>query len=133
MSWNEQVIKGGEQQILQPRIVLYAPAGVGKSTFGSKLPRPIFVDLDRGIDDVNVDRVPAPKSWTLALALIRSIAAEPGEYKSLVIDTVDPLEEMAIDHVLQLGGKKSLNDFDYGAGYTAVSSEWKLLLSELDT
>jgi hypothetical protein len=132
MSWNEQVIKGGEQKIMAPRIVLYAPSGGGKSTFGSTLPRPLFIDFDRGIDDVNVDRIPGPKSWAASIALVRAIAAEPGEYKSLVIDTVDPLEEMAIDHVLQIGGKKSLNDFDYGAGYTAVSSEWKLLLSELD-
>ena len=131
--WAGQVIKGGEQKILQPRIVLYAPAGVGKSTFGSKLPKPLFLDFDRGIDDVNVDRIPGPKSWAQALALVRAIAADPGGYKSIVIDTVDPLEEMAIDHVLQLGGKKSLNDFDFGAGYTAVSSEWKLLLAELDT
>jgi AAA domain len=131
--WAEQVIKGGEQKILQPRIVLYAPAGVGKSTFGSTLSKPIFLDFDRGIDDLNVDRIPGPKNWSGALAIVRAIAADPRDYKSLVIDTVDPLEEMAIDHVLQIGGKKSLNDFDYGAGYNAVSSEWKLLLAELDT
>jgi AAA domain len=130
--WGEQVIKGGQQKVLQPRVLLYAPAGVGKSTFGSKLPKPIFIDFDRGIDDVNVDRIPGPKTWEATLSLLRSIAADPMGYQSLVIDTVDPLEEMAIDYVLQKSGKTSLGDFDFGAGYNAVAMQWKLLLAELD-
>jgi hypothetical protein len=66
------------------------------------------------------------------MALIRAIAADPMTYKSLVIDTVDPLEEQAIEHILRTSGKKSLADFDFGAGYNAVAMEWKLLLAELD-
>jgi hypothetical protein len=131
--WTDMVVKGGTQKVLQPRIVLYAPAGVGKSTFGSRLPKPIFIDFDRGVDDVNVDRIPGPKTWADALSIIRSIAAAPGDYKSLVIDTVDPLEEMAIDHVAMEAGKTfaKMND-DYGSGYIAVAMAWKLFLAELD-
>jgi hypothetical protein len=131
--WTDMVVKGGTQKVLQPRIVLYAPAGVGKSTFGSRLPKPVFIDFDRGVDDVNVDRIPGPKTWADALSIIRSIAAAPGDYKSLVIDTVDPLEEMAIDHVATESGKTfdKMND-DYGSGYIAVSMVWKLFLAELD-
>lgn len=132
MTWNQQVVKGGEQKILQPRILLYASAGVGKSTWGSKLPKPVFIDYDHGVDDVNVDRIPGPKTWTESIALIRAVAADPMSYKSLVIDTVDPLEEQAIEHVLKLASKKSLGDFDFGAGYNAVAMEWKLLLAEFD-
>jgi hypothetical protein len=132
MSWNEQVIKGGEQRILAPRIFLYAPAGLGKSTFGSRLPAPIFVDFDRGIDDVRVDRVPGPKTWDESMALIRAIAAEPGAYKSLVIDTVDPLEELCVEHVLRMMGLKALGDGKMGAAYFAVEAQWKLFLAECD-
>jgi len=132
MSWNQQVVKGGEQKVLAPRLFLYATAGVGKSTFGSKLPRPVFLDYDHGVDDVNVDRIPGPKTWPESMARIRDIAADPKGYKSLVLDTVDPLEEQAIEHILRQTGKKSLADFDFGAGYNAVAAEWKLLLAELD-
>ena len=132
MSWNQQVVKGGEQKIMQPRVMVYAGAGVGKSTFGSKLPKPVFIDYDHGVDDVNVDRIPGPKTWAESMALIRAVAADPMGYKSLVLDTVDPLEEQAIEHILHQTGKKSLADFDFGAGYNAVAQEWKLLLAELD-
>jgi len=132
-SWSSKIILGGSQRVLQPRIVLYASAGVGKSTWGSTLPRPLFLDFDHGVDDLRVDRIPGPDTWADALALVREIAKTPGEYRSLVIDTLDPLEELATDHVLAEGKKKTLADFAFGAGYAAVANEWKLFLAELDT
>jgi hypothetical protein len=132
MGWNDQIVKGGEQKVLAPRLFLYAPAGVGKSTFGSRLPKPILLDWDKGVDDVNVDRVTGPKTWEESMALVRSIAADPMGYKSLVVDTVDPLEELAIDYVLRMMGLKSLGDAKMGAAYFAVEAAWKLFLAELD-
>jgi hypothetical protein len=133
-SWADQVVKGGEQQVLQPRLFVYGPGGVGKSTFGSRLPRPIFIDIDKGIDEIRVDRVgESPKSWADAMRLIREIAADPHGYESLVIDTVDPLEALCTDHVVKEAGKSfaRMND-DYGAGYIAVAAEWRIFLAELD-
>jgi hypothetical protein len=132
MSWKDAVIKGGEQQILAPRLFLYAPAGTGKSTFGSRLPKPVLLDWDKGVDDVNVDRIPGPKTWEESMALVRAIAADPMGYKSLVVDTVDPLEELAIEYVLRRMGLKSLGEGKMGAAYFAVEAEWKLFLAELD-
>lgn len=67
------------------------------------------------------------------MSTIRDIATDPNGYRSLVLDTVDPLEELAIEYVLKRSGKKSLADFDFGAGYNAVAMEWKVMLAELDT
>jgi hypothetical protein len=133
MTWTGKVVKGGSQKILQPRIMVYGTAGIGKSSFGATLPEPIFVDFDHGIDDVNVDRVPGPTTWKDSMEVVRSIASSPGKDKSLVIDTVDPLEEQAIEHVSTEAGKSfaKMND-DYGSGYVAVAAVWKLLLAELD-
>jgi hypothetical protein len=133
MNWTDRVVKAGTQQVLQPRLFVYGIAGIGKSTFGARLPSPLFVDFDHGVDDVHVDRIPGPKTWTESMDLIRSIAANPGAYKSLVIDTVDPLEEMAQDYVAQEAGKSfsKMND-EFGAGHIAVGSAWKLFLAELD-
>jgi hypothetical protein len=132
MGWNDQIVKGGEQKVLAPRLFLYAPAGVGKSTFGSRLPKPILLDWDKGVDDVNVDRVTGPKTWEESMALVRSIAADPMGYKSLVVDTVDPLEELAVEYVLRQMGLKALGDGKMGAAYFAVEAAWKLFLAELD-
>jgi len=132
MSWSTQVVKGSERKVLRPRLFIYGSAGVGKTSMGAKLPKPIFVDYDKGADYINVDRVPGPKTWADSMALFRGIAADPMSYESLVIDTVDPLEELAIDHVCKTAGKASLAAFDFGAGYDAVRTLWTTFLAELD-
>jgi hypothetical protein len=134
MGWSDAVTKGGEQKVYPPRLFVYGPGGVGKSTLGSKLPRPIFIDIDRGIDEIRVDRMKeTPKTWADTLKLVREIAASPSGYESLVLDTVDPLEEMCMEHVSKEAGKtfQAMND-QFGAGYVAVANEWKVLLAEFD-
>jgi len=133
MSWTNKIIKSGEQKVLQPRLVVVGVIGVGKSSFGASLPDPIFIDFDRnGVDYIRVDRLDGPKTWPESLGLVREIASSPGKYKSLVIDTMDPLEEQATEFVLKEAGKTSLAQFDFGAGYNQVAMLWKELLSELD-
>jgi hypothetical protein len=132
MSWSEQVIKGGEQKVLQPRIAIYGPQGVGKSSFCAALPKPVVIDYDKGLDYIKVDRIKAPSTWENSLLLVRQIAEDPRGYESLVIDTMEPLEDLAIQFVLQKHGKGALSDFDWGAGYNSVAAEWKIFLNLLD-
>jgi hypothetical protein len=132
MSWSSQIVKAEDRRVTSPRIVIVGLPGCGKTSFAAQMPKPILIDFDKGAHEVKVDRIPPPDSWTTSLALIRQIAADPQGYKTLVIDTMDPLEELAIDHVLEKAGKSALSDFNFADGYNAVSFEWKLLLSELD-
>jgi hypothetical protein len=62
MSWTTRVIEGGKQKVLQPRLFLYGVPGVGKSSFGAKLPKPVMIDFDKGIDYVSADRIHGPKA-----------------------------------------------------------------------
>jgi AAA domain len=141
MNWSGKIVSTAEREHLPPRILIYGPAGIGKSSFYAGrsaanvagLPSPIAIDYDRGIDELPVDRVPGPETWEESLALVKDIASDPGEYRSLVIDTVDPLEALATEYVLRIGKKKALSDFKWGDGYSAILAEWKLLLAELDT
>lgn len=131
MSWQNRIIMTDKP--LPPRAVYYGSAGVGKSTLASKMPNPILLDWDKGVEQIKtMPRIPGPKSWNESLELIREIARDPGEFKTLVIDTVDPLEDLAEDYVCAQASKKSIGDFDYGAGYEALAGQWRVLLNELD-
>lgn len=114
-----------------PRMLIYGQPGVGKSTFAAKLPKPIFIDLDRGIDQLRVDRL-RTGNWNDTLELLRQIASDPGEYRSIAIDTIDLLEEAATVFVCERGNKQTLGDFGYGAGYEALGGEWRILLALLE-
>jgi hypothetical protein len=119
-------IKTGDKHLL------FGMPGVGKSTVASQADSPLFVDYDRGIKQLRVDRVPGPSTWLDAMGLFREIATEKHAYKTLVIDTVDPLEELAVQHVCRVGHKASLGDFGFGEGYAALKNEWRTMLSILD-
>jgi hypothetical protein len=121
-----------EEQHKPPRIILYAGAGVGKSSFAASMPDPVLIDWDKGAGEIVVPKLPGPGTWEESLALIRKIAADPGPYKTLAIDTVDPLETMAETFICQRDKKKDIGNYDFGAGYHALAAEWRVLLAELD-
>lgn len=129
--WSTKIIGGLTRHGL--KALCYGPSGVGKTSFVKSMPKPILIDYDKGANQSGIDRIPGPATWPDALHLIRSIAADPRGYKTLAIDTLDPLEEVATAYVCRQAGKKSLADIgNFGAGYDALKAEWRVLLSALD-
>ena len=56
------VVKG---RIPKPAILLiYGPVCVGKSTFASAAPRPIFLGAEDGTSELDVERFPQPRAWS---------------------------------------------------------------------
>ena len=49
------------------KTVLYGPEGIGKSTFASHFPNPVFIDTEGGTKRLNVKRLPQPTSWAMLL------------------------------------------------------------------
>ena len=49
------------------KTVLYGPEGIGKSTFASHFPDPVFIDTEGGTKRLNVARLPQPTSWAMLL------------------------------------------------------------------
>ena len=129
IDWKSQVITGPRD--VAPRVLVYGVPGVGKSTFASQAPRPIAIDSDRGLEQLGVERIPGPGTWLAALALIGELVDTSG-YGTIVIDTIDPLEELATAYVCGEGKKKGLADFEWGAGYEALAQQWRVLLSTLE-
>lgn len=112
------------------KVVIYGVEGVGKSTFASKFPEPLFIDLEGSTNNMNVKRLEAPKSWTVLLQQLDWIMANK-ICKTLVIDTADYLEEyLCKPHVVstrpnQKGAYvKNIEDYGYGAGYKHLGEVW---------
>ena len=126
-----------EQEHKPVRVAIVGAAGIGKTSFGASMPNPILIDWDKGAGETRVKRLPGPTTWEDALSLIRSIGRGPGPYKTLVIDTIDPLETLCESFVCRRDDRKDISTLkngkdDYGAGYHALAAEWRVLLAELD-
>ena len=42
------------------KVVVYGPEGIGKSTFASRFPNPVFIDTEGSTKDMDVARLPRP-------------------------------------------------------------------------
>ncbi|WP_041137870.1 ATP-binding protein [Beduini massiliensis] len=114
------------------KVVVYGVEGVGKSTFASKFPDPIFIDTEGSTSKLNVKRLPKPTSYEMMNEEIRHVILHPDICKTLVIDTADWAEQYIVDYVLNKHQKKGIEDFGYGNGYVYVKEEVARFLHLLD-
>lgn len=114
------------------KVVIYGPEGIGKSTFASRFPDPLFIDTEGSTKLLDVARLPAPQSWQNILDEVNYVANNPTCCKTLVIDTADWAEQQAVSAICQRAKKSGIEDFGYGKGYTYVAEEFQGLLRQLD-
>jgi len=131
------VIRGVKNK--PPRVVLYGPPGIGKSTFGSDAVSPIMVTTEDGVDNLNVDQYPKAETWDAFMDNVNAVATGEHEYKTLVIDTLNGAAELCSKVVCERDfagewtaekGKRGFNGF--AAGWTATSEEMVPLMVALD-
>ena len=113
------------------KVVIYGPEGIGKSSFASDFPEPLFIDTEGSTNLMDVARLPRPTSWSMLLSQIREVKNTPGCGKTLVIDTIDWAEQMCVEFVCATHQKKGIEDFGYGNGYVFVKEEFGRLLNLL--
>ena len=132
MALLDKIQKG--QKARSPRIMLIGVEGVGKSTAGASMPNPIFICGESGLVGPQFAEIPSftPDNWGEALQFIDELTKAPGDFKSLVIDTLDWVEPMLYAYVCTKAGHKNIEDFGYGKGYVVAQQEARQLLARLD-
>lgn len=113
-----------------PRVLIYSPPAVGKTTFASRAPNPFIIDADRGSHKLDVQRV-VPESWTEAREYVSAV--ERGEIKcdTLVLDSITELEAMS-HRELFAGQGIDKWDGGWGHGDTHALMAWRELVSQLE-
>lgn len=114
------------------RAVLYGVDGIGKSTFASEAPSPIFIAPEDGTAHLDVARFPNPKTWADIMAAFSELYHKDHEYQTVVIDSADWAEHYAADDVCDKANVGSIEDIGYGKGYVQMSERFKIFLRALD-
>ena len=114
------------------KVVAYGPEGVGKSTWASGAPSPIWLPLDNRTAHLDIQRLPQPATWDEALEGLRLLETEKHDFKTVVVDPVNWLEPMlgaklTGDPLVDLVNWKSFNK-----GLDAAVPYWRLLVSQLE-
>ena len=124
-----QITRG--KMIKPQKVCVYGPEGVGKSTFAAQFPEPLFIDTEDSTVTMDVARFPKPTSWTMLLAQIDHVKANPGICKTLVIDTADWAERLCAEHICSKANVDGIEGFGYGRGYVYLEEEFGRFLNRL--
>ena len=113
------------------KIVIYGPEGIGKSTFASQFPDPVFIDTEDSTKNMDVRRFDKPSSWAMLKSQVQYVISNPEVCRTLVLDTADWAEQLEISDLLKESQRTGIEDFGYGKGYTYSAERFGALLDLL--
>lgn len=132
-----------------PRIVIYGPEKVGKSTFFAggvvngvvheSAPKPIFIRTEDGLNGLDVDAFPVAEQYSQVIEAITALAQEEHDYGTVVLDSADWLERLIHQAVIQscpleVRGTKTMETAHggYGKAYGIALAYWREVMAGLD-
>lgn len=117
-----------------PRILLYGVEGVGKSSFASQAPNPIFIPTEDGLGEINCASFPLAKKLTEVESYLSALAIEPHDYQTVILDSLDWLEQLIWDDLCRIAHVATIEKVDggYGKGYTAAMGFWRQIVDSLE-
>ncbi len=119
---------------MPPRILTYGVAGIGKSTFASESPRPVFIQTEDGLGQIDCEKFPLASSFEEVHQSLRELHTEKHDFETFVIDSLDWLERLIWDAVCKEYGVKSIEKVDggYARGYTHSLVHWRQIVDALN-
>jgi hypothetical protein len=121
-----------ERKLAPLRVLIYGPDGVGKTSFAAAARDAIVLPAEDGSGFLQVARFPVAESWADVLEAISELRSTEHAHKTLVLDSVDWMEQLMVGHLCAKHKKESLEAFGYGAGYSLVFDETRSFIAQLE-
>lgn len=117
-----------------PRIIIYGAEGVGKTTFASQAPKPIFIQTEDGSNSLDVARFPVADDYPTFFKQLESLAAEDHAFQTLVIDSLTRLETIIYEEVCKADGVATIDKVagGYGKGFDRALAKWREVITACD-
>ncbi|MDT2405200.1 ATP-binding protein, partial [Enterococcus avium] len=112
------------------KVVLYGVEGIGKSTFASQFPAPLFIDTEDSTLHMDVKRFPKPTSWEMLMQQV-DFVKQNKPCQTLVIDTMDWAEDLCKRHLMAANGWNAIDSEGYGKKFVALAEQMGGLLNKL--
>jgi hypothetical protein len=119
--------------IQTPKICIYGVGGCGKSSFAAQAPSPIFIDTEGSLSSL-----PGLKAFPRARWLkdihdaLDYLIETKHQFKTLVIDTLDWMERLAISDCMAMGKVSDFSELKFGKGPRMLETRVQEILSKCD-
>lgn len=113
-------------------LCIYGPEKVGKSTFGAKLPRPLFCNFEVGTNYLPVRPVNIDK-WSTFKQVLRQLERPEAHdhYDTVVIDTVSEAYAACEQFICAQNAVQRIGEIPYGRGYADTKREFESALRKI--
>ena len=115
-----------------PKVVIYGPSKIGKTTFGASAPNAVGILTEEGTDAIDTQAFPLCRSLDDVHAAIGVLATEEHNYENVFLDSLDWLEPLIHEAVCKRLEIASIEAAGYGKGYVEALTEWRTVLEGLD-
>ena len=129
MAFDLASITEGPRQ-LPPRLLIYGPHGVGKTTFGCGATSPVVIPTEDGLGMLETPAFPLAASVDQVMEAIGTLAMEEHTFKTVVLDSADWLDNMIQRQVRETHSDKELA---YGKDALLIAETWRDLLDGFNT
>ena len=105
--------------------LIYGIEGVGKSSLGATYPKPLFLDTEGSTSDLDVHTIEINNYASFVEAV--KFACQSKDYQTIVIDTVDWLDQIVIENILNEDHATSITDsklYGFGMGDKRIQGYW---------
>lgn len=114
--------------IKAPRVMIYGPHGLGKTTFGAGAPSPVFILTEDGLGKLEIDHFPLATSYQDVLDAISSLYSQEHNFNTVVVDSLDWLDNLIWQDIHSKHDDKALA---YGKGAVIAADYWRQILDGL--
>lgn len=112
------------------RMLIAGFPGIGKTTIALSAPKPLLVDVDKGIDRVKVQHRKTTQQSETYEELLKDLNTDLSKYETIVIDTGGKLLDLMKPYVIKQDSKNGQKDGQTLSikGYGAVGREFARLM-----
>lgn len=114
-------------------ILIYGQPKTGKSTFGSQLPRGLFMNFENGTNALAGIRSVPILRWSDAKKVLTQLRKPQAKemYDTIIVDTVDIAWSLAEKYIIQREGVNSIREIPWGGGWGMLRQEFSEFWREI--
>jgi hypothetical protein len=120
------------KRLRAPKIVIYGPPKIGKSTFAAAAPNAVGILTEEGLDNIDVAAFPVAKTYEDIHAAIATLRNDQHEFQTVFVDSLDWLEPLILAKVCRDNNVDNVEKIGYGKGYIMADDLWRKTFEALD-